>query len=200
MRGADDVVDRWQVLGAHRSDDGRLLEQRTWLRGEAGGEVLVVLDFAARAQPLPAARLVGSVLQARVGRYPGSAPRRALLGDDAVVVASDQPLPPGHDLDAATRALAATWADNPWSRRLPVVLDGVSLDVVRREVRDAAGRGVALLPTDDLWTLAALTGGRPSRVFGELEADGFRPLTVDVTGAPTDAAGTTAAHGTTVAG
>ena len=186
VRGADDATDRWQVLGAHRSDDGRLLEQRTWLRGLTSGEVLVVLDFAARAQPLPAARLVGSVLEATVARYPGSSPRRALLGEDATVVGTERPLPAGIDLDEAHRELAAAWATNPWARRVPVVLEAAALSVRGGEVRDAAGRVVPLLGTDDTWTLAALTGGRPARVFGELEPRGFRPLTVDV-GAPVGA-------------
>ncbi|MEO9326008.1 SWIM zinc finger family protein [Nocardioides sp. C4-1] len=179
VRGADDVTDRWQVLGAFRTDDGRLQQQRTWLRGLDSGEQLVVLDFAARAQPLPAARLVGTVLHADVARYPGSAPRRALLPDDAVVVGTDARLPGGVDLAIAADALAEAWATNPWARRVPVVLDEVGLSVPDRLVRDAAGLTVRLLLDDDPWALAARTGGRPCRVFGELEADGFRPLTVE---------------------
>jgi hypothetical protein len=59
VRAADSVTGRWQVLGAHRSDDGRLQQQRTWLREQASGEIVLLLDFAPRNGPLPAARLVG---------------------------------------------------------------------------------------------------------------------------------------------
>lgn len=180
VRGADDLTGRFQVLGAHRSDDGRLVEQRTWLRHLGSDELLVVLDFAARAQPLPAARLVGSVLDATVGRYPGSGPRRALLGDDAIVAESGALLPAGTGLADAQAVLGDAWATNPWTSRVPVVLEAVALSLGEGVVRDDQGAVCRLLPVEDPWSLAALTGGRPSRVFGELEAGGFRPLTVDL--------------------
>ena len=37
---ADSYAGTFQVLGGHRTDDGRLQQQRTWLRDEATGEVL----------------------------------------------------------------------------------------------------------------------------------------------------------------
>nr|WP_284288188.1 hypothetical protein [Angustibacter aerolatus] len=40
VRAGKTVDDTWLVLGAHRSDDGRLLQQRTWLRGTRSGEVV----------------------------------------------------------------------------------------------------------------------------------------------------------------
>ena len=68
---ADAVTDRWLVLGAHRTDDGRLQQQRTWLRGSATGETVQVLDFAAGGQVLPVARVVGSSLDATRRALPG---------------------------------------------------------------------------------------------------------------------------------
>jgi hypothetical protein len=43
---------------------------------------------------------------------------------------------------------------------------------------DAEGSSVSLTDDADVWTLLALTGGRPARVFGELEESRLRPLTV----------------------
>src|SRR5689334_13314279 len=51
VRAGDTVTDAWLVLGAHRSDDGRLQQQRTWLHGEATGHVVQLLDFAAGGAP-----------------------------------------------------------------------------------------------------------------------------------------------------
>ncbi|HYO40920.1 MAG TPA: SWIM zinc finger family protein [Nocardioidaceae bacterium] len=178
VRSADAVDDHWQVLGAHRSDDGRLQQQRTWLRAVGTGETVLVLDFAVRGAPLPVARLAGSVVDATVARYPGSWPRRALFATEPTLITTDHPLPPGGTLGQAFDTLAAAWADNPWAARVPVVLSEAALSAT--QVRDGTGSTVPLLPAEDPWRLAALTGGRPVTVCGELETGGFRPLAVDL--------------------
>ena len=148
------------------------------------GERVVLLDFAPRSTPLPAARLVGSVLDATLAHYPGSGPRRVLFATEPTIAATDAGLPAGVDLAAAHDVLSDALAQNPWTSRVPVVLAGAELATTT--VRDATGAAVPLIPTGDPWRLAALTGGRPTTVFGELEDAGFRPLTIDL-----DAAGET---------
>lgn len=184
VRQGDSVTDLWTVLGAHRTDDGRLQQQRTWLHGEASGETVQVLDFAVTGQVLPVAKVVGSVLSASVARYPGRAVRRALFVDDPVVVESDGVLPPGVTLDGAQARASVAAAANPWSRRVPVVLRDVRVEAGTTgsggAVVDADG-GVRDLTADSaLWLLLALTGGHPTSVFGELEGERVRPLTVAV--------------------
>ncbi|UMG94614.1 hypothetical protein [Nocardioides sp. TF02-7] len=169
----------WQVLGAHRSDDGRLLEQRTWLRSAASGEVVQVLDFAAGGAPLPVAHLTGSVLEVAVARYPGSAPQRALFAEPPVPVAQGAALPGGGTVAHALDDLASVWSHNPWAVRAPVVVRGA---VVARAdgppvLVDGTGAALPLL-LDEPWDLLARTGGHASDVFGELEESGLRPLTV----------------------
>jgi hypothetical protein len=178
VRAADAVEGRWQVLGAHRSDDGRLQQQRTWLREVGSGETVVVLDFAPRNGPLPAARLVGSVLEATISRYPGSWPRRALFATDPVVAETDAHLPAGTTIDAALGRLADARAANPWTPRVPAVLGAATL--TSASVIDSEGTTLPMLPVDDLWTLLALSGGSEVSVFGEVEDTGFRPLTLDL--------------------
>ena len=171
---------RWQVLGAHRTDDGRLQQQRTWLRRVDSTEVVQVLDFAAARQPLPVAQLVGSVLDAELTRYPGHGPRRGAFVGDPVAVGQDAALPAGGTLSEALGELAAAWATNPWAQRVAVCVTG-ALQPARADrpavLADAQGLGVPLL-LDEPWELLARTGGRSTTVFGELEASGFRPLTV----------------------
>lgn len=178
VRAADAVDGRWQVLGAHRSDDGRLQQQRTWLREVGTGELVVVLDFAPRHGPLPAARLVGSVLEATIARYPGSWPRRALFASEPSVVGTDAELPAGISIADAVGQLATARAANPWTARVPAVIDAATLGTT--DVVDPDGSAVPLLPVADVWVLNALCGGRPSRIFGELEDAGFRPLALDL--------------------
>ncbi|TQM64984.1 SWIM zinc finger protein [Humibacillus xanthopallidus] len=180
VRRADAVTDRWLVLGAHRSDDGRLQQQRTWLLGDATGETVQVLDFAAGGQVLPVARAVGSTLVATVARYPGAAVRRALFADEPAPADDEVRMPSGSTLEHAQLAAARAWGQNPWARRVPVVLADVRVGVDR--VVDPQGASLSLTGDAPVWSLLALTGGRPSRVFGELEDSRLRPLTVVVDG------------------
>jgi SWIM zinc finger len=182
VRAGETVHDAWLVLGAHRSDDGRLQQQRTWLRGEGSSHVVQLLDFAAGGAPLPMTHLAGSVLEATLALYPGSRPRRALVVGDPTVRAEPAAIPDGGTLDDALADIATAWAENPWGARVPAVLADAALhplvDGVRTQVVDAAGAAVLLLADGVPWTALALTGGRPTLLVGELERTGFRVLSV----------------------
>jgi hypothetical protein len=174
----DTATGRWQVLGAHRTDDGRLQQQRTWLRESGSGETVQLLDFAAARQPLPVAHLVGSVLQAEIARYPGRGPRRATFVAPPVPVEQHAILPEGVTLTEALRLLGEVRAANPWAGRAPVTVTGALRPPIADRpacVVDVDGLGVPLL-TDDPWDLLARTGGHVTSIFGELEHAGFRPL------------------------
>jgi hypothetical protein len=171
---ADALTDRWLVLGAHRTDDGKLQQQRTWLWGETTHQTVQVLDFAAGGQPLAVAKVVGSVLESTLARYPGTATRRALFVDEPVAVGSSPALPAGGGLDDATALLAASLGTNPWTWRVPVVLDGVRASATR--LVDASGATLDLIPAPETWLLLALSGGAPVDVFAELEGGRLRPL------------------------
>src|SRR4051794_18062633 len=113
VRAGETTSDSWLVLGAHRSDDGRLQQQRTWLRGRTSGQVVQLLDSAAGGATLPIARLAGSVFDATLALYPGSPPQRALIVDDPVVHDVPAAPPQGGTLEDALADLVAAWADNP---------------------------------------------------------------------------------------
>ena len=174
IKAADAVTDRWLVLGAHRTDDGKLQQQRTWLWGEATHQIVQVLDFAAGGQPLAVAKVVGSVLEATLARYPGIATRRALFVDEPIAVGSSPALPAGGDLDDATALLATSLGTNPWTWRVPVMLDGVRASASR--LVDQSGAALELIPAPETWLLLALSGGAPVDVFAELEGGRLRPL------------------------
>jgi hypothetical protein len=194
VRARDSVTDRWTVLGAHRTDDGRLQQQRTWLHGATSGDTVQVLDFAAGGQVLPMARVVGSVLDATLARYPGKAVRRALFLDDPMVTDARGTLPEAGSIDAAQGKAAAAWAVNPWAWRVPVVLRMVRATVlddgsgarpttggpVPAALVDDAGDAVRLTADSPLWPLLALTGGHPTDVFAELQGRRARPLSAVV--------------------
>jgi len=174
-------ADVWTVLGAHRDERGNLIEQRTWLRSESG-ETVLLLDFAAGGNPLPIARLAGARLEASVGFYPGHAPRRVVLAAEPVALPATSDLGIATDLAGARAALAALRAGNPWADRAPVVVRVAASAPEADEppvVVDDAGHQVPLLSDPGTWwRLLALTGGHPVTVFGEIQDDGLRVLTV----------------------
>ncbi len=183
VRSGESVTDAWLVIGAHRSQDGRLEQQRTWLRGERTGRVVQFLDFAAGGSPLPMAHLTGSVLDATLALYPGSDPRRALVLGEPVVRPDPVPVPAGGSIEDALVALAATWAENPWASRVPAVLAEAALLPLERDadviaVVDPTGAALSLLADAVPWSALARTGGRPTLLVGEVERSGFRLLSV----------------------
>lgn len=187
VRAADSHHGTYLVLGGHRTDDGRLQQQRTWLRDQETGETLVVLDFAAGGQVLAVPQLAGTLLTATVSRYPGTAPKRALFTVDPVAAGTSPTLPDPLTVADALVRRAERLAHGPWLDRVPVVLGGVALTAGDGpddgpHVRDAAGNRLDVTDDVPLWLLLALTGGHPADLFGELEGGRFRPLSLAADG------------------
>jgi hypothetical protein len=183
VRATPPIDDRWIVEGVHRSDDGRLQAQRTWLRGERSDQRVVVLDFASVGGSLGIAHVVGSVIGTPLHLYPGSGVRRGLFATDPTATPATGGLGPvtGHD------GLVARWAEqlaaNPFELRLPVTVTG-RCHVVDDQVSlvDEAGRVLPLITGEDQWSLLATVGPDVTTMFGELEDSALRPLTVAVAG------------------
>ena len=117
------LEDDWVVEGVHRSAEGRLQSQRTWVCGARSGERLVILDFAAGGGVLAVPQLVGSVVSTPVAAYPGSGVRRGMFVEDPVVARSDARIAAPTDLAAACDRAASLLAENPFADRVPVALD-----------------------------------------------------------------------------
>lgn len=177
VRATGTIADDWAVVGAHRSDDGRLQQQRTWLWGETSHELVQLLDFAARGEPLPVARLVGSVLTVEIARYPGTLPRRALLATEPVAARSTGSLPAPGTIGEALARIAEVGATNPWAPRVPLLLSQVRISTT--EIHDGQ-HSLPLRSDQEPWLALALTGGAPVDVFAEWETDGLRLLTAAV--------------------
>ncbi|MDQ0672661.1 hypothetical protein QFZ36_000222 [Pseudarthrobacter siccitolerans] len=182
VRGTEALPGPWLVLGAHRTDDGRLQQQRTWLRGP-DGTVVLILDFAARSESLATPQLAGSVLDATVARYPGSAPQRAMFAGTVGPRGTAETLGQGSSIASALSDESAAVALSPWRERHPVLLAGVRVCTGGSGwLQDETGDALPLVDAP-LDALLALTGGHPVDLFGELEEGRVRPLSVVVNGA-----------------
>jgi hypothetical protein len=172
----------WLVLGAHRSDDGRLQQQRTWLRGP-DGTVVLVLDFAAQGEALATPQLAGALLDVTVARYPGSEPQRAMFTGSLSPRGLVDSLGEGCSIAEALDMESAAVALSPWRDRHPVLLAGVRVCPAGPGwLRDGSGDSLPLVGAS-LDSLLALTGSHPVHMFGELEEGRVRPLSVVVHGA-----------------
>lgn len=171
----------WQVMGAHRSDNGRLQQQRTWLRAD-DGELALILETAGPGQNLGVPQLSGARIAATLAFYPGNAPQRALFVETPEALATAEGLGKGTTTAQALRDAADALAVAPWRTRHPVCLNEVMLQAEPPAVVDRDGVGALLEPDTNIELLLAITGGRPVDLFGELEDGRLRILSVSFAG------------------
>ena len=171
----------WQVLGAHRSEEGPLQQQRTWLTAE-DGELALVLETAGPGQSLGVPQLAGARLQATLAFYPGNGPQRALYLDSPVPCEPATNLGTGTSVAESRRAAAESLSKAPWRSRYPARLAGIRITHNPALALDPDNTGIAVSHDSPIPMLLALTGGRPCDVFGELEDEQLRVLTVSIDG------------------
>ncbi|HVT67273.1 MAG TPA: SWIM zinc finger family protein [Trebonia sp.] len=201
------VADQWEVLGVRELEDGDVPGRRVWVRGTQTRRFAMLLTFAAGpagwSDPAIARLRPGSGFRADLHFYPGDPPLRAVPGTWHTEPArSKPPVPdagPDGGIDAMLAGYAAGLAQDPWLTVWPALLDvtpvspdgAVSPNAPNAppggattpgstawHLADQAGTAVPLTGTASLWTLLAVSGGRPVTVAGEWHPDGLLPLTV----------------------
>lgn len=172
---------QWQVMGAHRSDNGPLQQQRTWLRAD-DGELALILETAGPGQNLGVPQLSGARISATLAFYPGNAAQRALFVDTPEALAPADRLGQGTTTVQALSDAAAALAVAPWRTRHPVCLNDVWLQAEPPAVLDRDGVGALLDPDTNIELLLAMTGGQSVDLFGELEDGRLRILSVSLSG------------------
>lgn len=178
------VADRWHVIGLRQDEDERLLSQRTWLRGERTGRIVQMLDFAAAGGALAVAQVLGSIVEAELALYPGSAPSRARFTGDERVVGVANGLAGATTLEGALEQAATYLAGNPWHHRVPVILGQVAAVAgTTPVVVDAAAHSLVVAAEPALWSLLALSGGAPVDLFAEWYGDRLHLSSAVVDGA-----------------
>lgn len=189
----DRPTDRWLVAGQWAEHEPRTLGGkagltvvRTWLRGERTGRWALVLHFDAPGAPARGPRpMPGTAFEGELAFWPSAWPQRALIASLPDTISPVMTRPTG---DAGLARLLAATADalarQPWSERLPCLLEAV---VPTHDPTGGWGlvdRHGARLPMagEGLWTLLALSGGHPLSLAAEWDGDRLRPLTAWVDG------------------
>jgi hypothetical protein len=179
----------WLVLAQYDAADERLTTRRIWLRDESAGRFALLLSFGAAGRAPELALPVGTVMDADLAYHPAAVPLRAALGPRHAMLAPAG-APAGTAVGPALDAYGSALADDPWLDSFPVLLSSVVPlpGPDRWQLADAHGDDALPVaapgPTAALWRLAAISGGHPLTVFGELGPTGIRPLTVWPDGSP----------------
>lgn len=177
--------DAWLVLAQYDTADSRLTTRRAWLYGARSGRTAVLLSYGASGRAPELVLPVGLTLDAELMGHPGAGQLRADLGERFAPPSDGQVRPPGCSAGEAAAQYGAALRDDPWLTSWPVTLDRVvpvpPSDGSGWQLADEDG-GLALPMAaaartgQGLWKLAALSGGAPVTVFGEVGHQGFTPL------------------------
>jgi hypothetical protein len=176
------VRGQWLVLAQYDAADERLTSRRIWLYDEGAGRFALLLSFGAAGRAPELTLPVGSLLDAELAYHPSALPLRAALGPHQVMAARPGTAPRGTAVAPALASYGTALADDPWLDAWPVLLGDVTpvpgpggWQLADASSQDALPVATSTPPAT-LWRLAAVSGGHPTAVFGELGPTGLRPL------------------------
>ncbi|MBR7781590.1 SWIM zinc finger family protein [Undibacterium luofuense] len=170
--------DSWMLVAQTLVHDGHIRVQRNWLQGRQSGQFALLLQFAAPSQPMPANYIPGTCFSAELACWPGAASQRALLCGTPAALPAESAFYNSESIAQMLARMSAVLAQNPWTDRIPAVLQALT------PFRDAAGnwfaadqqgQALALLGTQH-WVWMAVSGGAPLDVAGEWDGKHFLPL------------------------
>lgn len=177
------VSGHWLVMGLYTGEEDKLVYRRVWLRHESSGQWALLLDFSFGQQGFADHWVCGSAYQGRLSYYPGVLPQRAVVKELLPSRSVYEQLSGFDSLSDCQQAYAAALAANPWLSSLPALLEEVvvlySTAAAAWLAVDRHKQSLPLLIEDlPAWRIVALSGYLPVWLFGELTAEGFRPLSV----------------------
>lgn len=176
------VTDRWHVLAVRDLPDLPIPARRIWLRGRDTQRFALFLSFAGGGSfgPDPEAALApGTELHADLHYYPGQPPLRAVAGTRHGAPSGPARPDGAGDVAALLDDWAAALEQDPWLTEWPALLAGTPAAAADTwYLVGSSGAAVPLLGEEAVWTMLAVSGGKPVTVAGEWSPAGLTPLTV----------------------
>ncbi len=171
----------WQSLGQIIVHEDNLRIRRSYLENTNTREMALLLDFAVNNQPLTTSLPIGVSLEAELIYYPSNLPMRGILKPDSKILSTNITLH-GHSIQAALEQYANALAKLPWLERIPVILENtiICFDGTNWSIQDP-NHNLPLV-TAYGWTMLALSGGQPIRLFAEFDGQKIEPITLEVDG------------------
>ena len=175
------VVDRWQVLGKQLVQEKKQQVLRTWLWGVEGNKPALITHLSYGRNSLDTSLVVGTMIEAELGYYPGAVPLRAHLVACNDVSQSQTYIKGYPSIKAATHAYAQAITANPWLPHFPMPLQAVVVQNSNKRWVLCDSEGYTLpLPKkfEHGWHLQALSRGGTLSLFGEWDGHHFQPLSL----------------------
>ena len=184
LADAPAVTDTWRVMGVCQIEgQGRLVERRVWLWGEATQRMALLQDYAHGGRGYERAWVAGRRYAGGLHFYPGGAPLRAMAAEDCSLL--DQADGAAPHLLAHSEA-AQGWSDlaervagNPFVTLQPLMLRDVRLvhtDARRWQAATSQALVQLELADEHGWGLLAASGGQPLLFMGEWSDARWRVL------------------------
>jgi hypothetical protein len=179
-------TDRWLVAGRSDVREDLVEVRRVWLRGIRSATWAMVLSFAAYRQALDASLAVGSIVDADLHRYPGSA-QRALVGavrdvDHGATAVSDSAMAAATSSAGVCEHIGGVLAREPWLERVPAIVRAAITRGGREWLLTDDEGSLVIAPesarSDAIATLLAATCGQPATMAVEWTPRGVVPLSV----------------------
>lgn len=172
------VGDSWLVLGQRTELEDRLQVQRTWLHGSRTNRTALILTFAYGNQAPFSGLIPGPSFEGELVFMPGRSGLRALVKVRSEATQRFEGFP-GESIAHQLSAWAEKLSEFPWLERFPLTLSAVVPGTIRDSwfLVDTAKKQVPLHPRfQEVWKLAALSGGHPIGVCGEWDGTALMPI------------------------
>jgi hypothetical protein len=174
------IRDEWFVLARRIEKDDNLTTERNWLYGVESKRYALILQFYVKGQ-LPEVNLVpGSCVSAELVFYKGANTMRALIKEQHGIVGQKN-LEGFNTWSEVLSSAGASYAINPWTTHMPVVIENVTPIVNANQslLKDAVGDAIVISNHfEHTWKLMAISGGKPIRVFAIGKEQTFEPMGV----------------------
>jgi len=174
------VQDTWLVIGQTEGMDseGKLFHRRTWVAGEKSQKIALLLEFAWGNKPYETSFKPGNQFKGEVVFYPSSYDLRIHLRHFQTIY--EPFIVNGYaNFSIFLKEYAEAIGVNPWLLVFPAILEEV-IPIYQKEAFFLIDKNKKMLPlkTDEnrVWSMIALSGGRPITVFGQWEKQVFEPL------------------------
>lgn len=179
LEKAEEISDKWLVIGVRNYEEDKLRVQRTWLIGENSKRFAMLLDFAFQNQALKTNFLVGTKFEAELKFYPSNFPLRATVKTRGLGLEQFNEVAGIKDFDELLDIYSGAISQNPWLEVFPAFLEGVIPLIIENKCffRDKKANLLLLEKNlDRQWKLIAFSGGFAINIFGEWNGKSLLPL------------------------
>ncbi|MEM8584374.1 MAG: SWIM zinc finger family protein [Bacteroidota bacterium] len=173
--------DLWLVMGLVEGVEDRLRYRRVWLRGETTKRFALIIDYAFGDRPFERSWPLASAWSGDIHHYPGVYPRRGIFSSPVPATKAYSGLKGYDTFTDMLRNYGKAIAIHPWLPDYPVYLSAVNpfIDNEHAYLVDDNGRAYPIVDKNrSVYTLMALSAGKPISVFSLFDGHTLQPLSV----------------------